>query len=164
MPRRALLSAMLGAVFFVSAFSRVDCVRADTYGDLRIVNVQRAFGEVVQDVEDSIVNRGLVIDYRGYIGKMLARTGEAAGSAKPLYRDAQFFQFCSAIYSRRMMEADPRNIGYCPFVIVVYELAAKPGTVYVGYRRPAQAGSPASRKRLASVDKLLDTIVREVTE
>ena len=164
MAGRNRLAALLVAVVLLSAGSPAERVRAEPGGDMRIVAVEGVFEDVAEYVADAIVNRGLVIDYRGYIGRMLKRTGKDAGSAKPLYRDAQFFQFCSAVYSRRTMEADPRNIAFCPYVVFVYELAAKSGTVHVGYRRPARAGSAESRKALAAVEKLLDAIVREPTE
>lgn len=161
---RGALAALLLATVLVAAGGPVERVRAEPGGKVRIVAVEGAFEDVAAYVADAIVNRGLVIDYRGYIGRMLKRTGADAGSAKPIYRDAQFFQFCSAVFSRRTMEADPRNIAYCPYVVFVYELAANPGTVHVGYRRPARAGSAESRKALAAVESLLDAIVLEATE
>ena len=164
MTDRACLAILLVSAFLIVAGGPAERVRAEPGGGVRTVAVEGAFEDVAEYVADAIVNRGLVIDYRGYIGRMLARTGKDAGSAKPLYRDAQFFQFCSAVFSRHTMEADPANIAFCPYVVFVYELAAKPGTVHVGYRRPARTGSEASRKALAAVDKLLDAIVREATE
>ena len=163
-PGRSRLAALLLAAILLPAGIPADRVRAEPGGGVRIVAVEGAFEDVAAYVADAIVNRGLVIDYRGHIGRMLKRTGADAGSAKPLYRDAQFFQFCSAVWSRRTMEADPRNIAYCPYVVFVYELAAKPGLVHVGYRRPSPTGPAPSRKALAAVDRLLDAIVREATE
>ncbi len=164
MTERVRHAILLVAAFLIVAGSPAERVRAEPGGDMKIVAVEGAFEDVAEYVADAIVNRGLVIDYRGYIGRMLQRTGKDAGSPKPLYRDAQFFQFCSAVWSRRTMEADPANIAYCPYVVFVYELAAKPGIVHVGYRRPAQAGSAESRTALAAVEKLLAAIVREATE
>ncbi len=164
MTDRARLAMLLLAAFLIAAGGPAERVRAEPGGGVKTVAVEGAFEDVAEYVADAIVNRGLAIDYRGYIGRMLRRTGKDVGAAKPVYRDAQFFQFCSAVFSRRTMEADPRNIAYCPYVVFVYELAAKPGTVHVGYRRPAAAGSAASRKALAAVEKLLGAIVREATE
>ena len=93
------------------------------------------FANVVIDLEDAIVNRGYKIDYRGYIGEMLKRTAEDVGGTKALYRNAEFFQFCSAVVSRKAMEADIGNIAYCPYVIFAYEAEADPGKVVVGFRR-----------------------------
>lgn len=137
---------------------------AGNHSDLNIFSAEGDFDDVAAFVEDAIISRGLGVDYRGKIGDMLKRTGEAVGSSKAIYKDAQFFQFCSAVLSRNMMEADPRNIGYCPYVVAVYELASKPGTVYVSYRRPGMGDTPGSKKALAAVDKLLEGISREATE
>jgi hypothetical protein len=64
-----------------------------------------------------------------------------------------------------MMEADPANIAFCPYVIFIYEAADRPGETVVGYRRPqAAAGSEASRKALADIDALLDGIVRDAVK
>jgi len=68
------------------------------------------------------------------------------------------------VLSRKMVEADPANIVFCPYVIVIYSLAGDPGTVYVGYRRPQQVGTPASRASLKAVDELLSGIVKEAAK
>ncbi|HZT48206.1 MAG TPA: DUF302 domain-containing protein, partial [Hyphomicrobiaceae bacterium] len=78
---------------------------------------------------------------------------------------AEFVTFCSAKLSRAMMEADPANIAYCPYVIFIYEAADRPGETVVGYRRPRPAGSDeASRKALADIDALLDGIVSDAVK
>ncbi|NQU56712.1 MAG: DUF302 domain-containing protein [Rhodospirillales bacterium] len=139
-------------------------VFAGEYGDLKFYNTKGNFNDVKENVEDAIINRGFVIDYHGFIGNMLKRTGKDIGSTKALYKDAQFYQFCSASLSRKTMEADPRNIGYCPYVVVVYELASTPDTVHVGYRHLGMGGSEESKKALAAVDKVLDEIAREAAQ
>ena len=136
---------------------------AGGYGDLKIYSVKGNFNEVNEDVEDAILNRGYVIDYHGFVSNMLKRTGKDIGSTKVFYKDAEFYQFCSARLTRKAVEADPRNIGYCPYVIVAYELASNPGTVHVGYRHLAMAVSGESKKAMAAVEKVLDEIAREAT-
>ena len=122
---------------------------------MRIYAVEGDFADVRLDIESAIINRGLVIDHESFVGEMLNRTAEDVGSERQVYTEADTFQFCSATVSRRMMEADPANLAYCPFVIFVYELADAEGTVHVGYRRPPQNGA------LAEVDQFLDEIVRD---
>ncbi|MDA1090061.1 MAG: DUF302 domain-containing protein [Proteobacteria bacterium] len=139
-------------------------VFADSYGDLKLYNTKGNFNEVKEAVADGILNRGFVIDYHGFVGNMLKRTGKDVGSAKALYKDAEFYQFCSASLTRKAIEADPRNIGYCPYVVVVYELASTAGTVHVGYRQPGMVGSAESKEAMATIDKLLDDIAREATK
>lgn len=99
------------------------------------------FADVIADLEDAVVNRGYVIDYKGHIGEMLKRTAGDVGAAKPLYREAEFLQFCSAVVSRKAMEVDIGNIAFCPYVLFAYEADAEPGKVVVGFRRlPAGPG------------------------
>lgn len=99
------------------------------------VTTQAAYADVLQDLEDAIVNRGYVVDYRGRVGEMLQRTAADVGAAKPLYKAADFMHFCSAVMSRAAMEADIGNIAYCPWVLFAYETEESPGTVVVGFRR-----------------------------
>jgi uncharacterized protein (DUF302 family) len=109
----------------------------------------------------AIENRGLVLNYTARIGAMLERTGKDIGAARRIYGDAELLEFCSARVSRDTMEADPRNIVYCPYSIAIYTLPKEKGRVYVAYRRMDASGSGQSAKSLAAVDKLLAGIVAE---
>jgi hypothetical protein len=129
--------------------------------DVRSYTTKAHFDDVKFELSNAIIARGFNIDYTGNIGRMLERTGPDVGSVKPLYAKAEFMTFCSAKLSRAMIEADLANIGFCPYVVFIYEAAAKPEETVVGYRRPAQnAASPA----LAEIDALLDGIVREAVK
>ena len=132
--------------------------------DIKLYQAKASYSDVRQNLEDAIIDRGLVIDLSGEIGKMLERTGAALGKSDKVYTDAQFFTFCSAKLSRNMVEADPHNIGYCPYIVFVYELVSEPGTVHVGYRRPLIRGSQASKAALLSIDGFLDNLVQESIE
>lgn len=133
--------------------------------DMKLFEAKGAYADVKSDLANAIVNRGLVTDYTGNVGGMLERTGADVGSTKPIYKSAEYMVFCSAKLSRMMMEADPTNLGFCPFVVFVYEPADKPGTAVVGYRPPVSTkGSDATKKVLAEVDALLEGIVKEATK
>lgn len=122
------------------------------------------FERVRDDLQEAILARGLVIDHTSYIAKMLDRTGKDVGSSQVIFADGrgQIFSFCSAVTSRKTMEADPHNIVFCPYAIAVYSTAAEPKKVYVTYRRPAApGGSEASRAALNEVETLLDGLARE---
>lgn len=120
------------------------------------------FEDVRDDLKLAIEGRGLVIDYQSWVNRMLERTGKDVGSAKKLYADAQAFVFCSAVLSRKAMEADAANAALCPYSVVVYALAGEPQKVFVAYRRTSRPdGSPASKAALAEIDALLDGIARE---
>jgi hypothetical protein len=124
-----------------------------------------SYEDVKFELSDAIIRRGLVVDHIGQIGAMLDRTGPDVGSTRPLYTRAEFFTFCSAKYSRAMMEADLGNIAFCPFVVFIYEAANKPGETVVGYRKPPLASvGEASKKALADFDALLDGIVKDAVK
>ncbi len=108
---------------------------ASAQEDVASFTTTGAYADVASDLEDAIINRGYVVDYHGLVGDMLKRTAADVGSAVQLYKNAEFFQFCSAVMSRAAMEADIGNIAYCPYVLFVYETEATPGTVTVGFRR-----------------------------
>lgn len=124
-------------------------------------SVNAKFEEVREQLESAVGNQGLKINNVSYIGKMLIRTGKDLGFKEKIYIKAQAFEFCSAIISRETMSADPHNIIFCPYVIQIYELAKKPGTIYLSYRRPIPIGSKRSKKSLVAVEILLDKIISD---
>lgn len=89
------------------------------------------FEDAAFAVESAITNQGLVIDYVSHVGDMLNRTGQDVGSDVVIFDQAEIFVFCSAAVSRRVMEADPMNIAFCPYGIFVSD---RGGEVTVGYR------------------------------
>lgn len=129
----------------------------------RVQSVEADFAEVRMFLEMAITDRGMVINNVAHIGNMLERTAADIPGAKPIYRHAEALEFCSALISRAMMEADPHNISYCPYIIAVYELVEQPGTVYLSYRRPALPAdaSEASREAMDRVEALLADIVAD---
>jgi hypothetical protein len=132
--------------------------------DLKTYSKKGGYEDVKFELNDAIVRRGLAIDYTGHINNMLERTGADVGSTRRVYNNAEFVTFCSAKLSRDMIEADPANVGFCPFVVFLYEAADKPGEIVVGYRQPLPSGNAASNKALAAVDALLDGIVKDAVK
>ena len=111
------------------------------------------FEEAAFEVEQAIVNRGLVIDYTSHVGEMLNRTREDVGGDAKLFEEADIFLFCSAVVSRQVMEADPMNLANCPYGIFVAE---RDGEVMVGHRDYLDGS-------MQPVEDLLEEIVAEVT-
>ena len=132
--------------------------------ELKTYRKAGSYDDVRFDLTNAITNRGLVSDHSGNLAAMLERTGKDVGSTKLIYKAAEYFTFCSARLSRDMMEADAANAGWCPYVMFVYETAAKPGEVVVGYRRPPGTGNPAAQKAFAAIDALLDGIAKEAVK
>ncbi|WP_186389634.1 DUF302 domain-containing protein [Stappia sp. TSB10P1A] len=129
----------------------------------QIRQVERAYEDVRFDLENAIINRGLVIDHVSNVGEMLARTGADVGSQTEVFVSAEAMLFCSARLSRAAMEAAPENVAFCPYSVFLYETPDAPGTVSVGYRPLPEAGSEASRAAIAEVNALLAGIVEEAS-
>ncbi len=120
-----------------------------------------SFDDVRDAVEMAITDRGMVVNNVSHVGEMLERTGKDLGGSKRIFLNAEVLEFCSAVVSRKMMESDPDNIIFCPYVISVYVVPEKPNEVRVAYRKPQIVGSPASKKSLEAVDELLSGIVKD---
>lgn len=110
-----------------------------------------SFDDAAFAVEDAIISKGLVIDYRSHTGDMLERTRADVGSDIVLFDHADIFLFCSAVVSRKVMEADPANIVHCPYSIYVADRA---GEVTIGFRDYPDGPMQA-------VENLLTEIVEE---
>lgn len=135
---------------------------AGAQGHIVTYTAEGAFDDVRLDLETAIINRGLVIDYEAFVGEMLARTAEDVGAERAVFTRADSLQFCSALLSRRMMEADPTHLGFCPHIVFAYEEPGAEGQVQVGYRLLPEAGlSDDSRAALAEINALMDAIARE---
>jgi len=151
--RNALATVLLFSVF-------IQGVSAE--GDYMAVSTKKGSFEDVRDAVDmAITDRGMVVNNVSHVGEMLERTGKDLGVTRKLYLKAEVLEFCSAVVSRKMMESDPDNIVFCPYVISVYVVPDKPDEVRVAYRRPQLVGSPDSQKALKAVDELLSGIVRD---
>lgn len=114
--------------------------------------VEGSFDDIAFAVESAIVGQGLVIDSTSHVGEMLERTKADVGGTKTVFEQADVFSFCSASVSRKVMEADPANIQFCPYGIAVYALPDAPGKVTVGYRSYPEGP-------MQEVQALLETIV-----
>lgn len=135
----------------------------------KALKVKGKFADVEFDLKDAIVNRGLVVDYEGHLGKMLSRTSKAVGSVTELgskspYREAKYFQFCSAKLTHEVVSANPLNISICPYVVFIFELESEPGVIHVGYRRPFAGPSAVTKKAVDKVEALLLAIITEATK
>jgi len=125
---------------------------------------QGSFDEAKEAVEMAITARGFVINNVSHVGEMLERTGKDLGGARQIFLKAEALEFCSATVSRKMMEADPDNIVFCPYIISIYVLPEKPNEVRLAYRKTQIVGSAASRKALQAVNQLLDEIIAEALQ
>jgi len=149
----AALSLSLAAMPLVPALANGE--------EARMKTVEAGFDAVLQDLQDAIVNRGLVIDYVGHVDTMLARTAEASGVNETPYLNARYMQFCSSALTHQAVAADPSNVSMCPYLVYAYEARTAPGKVVVGYRAPDVRNDAASQAAAALVEALLKEIVDE---
>lgn len=127
------------------------------------------YEDVLFELNNAIIERGLVVDYTGHLQTMLERTSEAVGSVTPggsktPYIEAKYLQFCSAKLTHGVVSANPLNIAICPYVVFIFELKSDPGQIHVGYRRPVAGPSRVSRKAIAKVEALLDEITKQAVQ
>lgn len=152
------ISSLGGAVVLSVATVFAGSMAMAAGSDVETRVTESGYADVAQSVQDAIVNRGFKIDYHGFIGDMLKRTAGDVGATKELYKDAEFFTFCSAVVSRKVMEGDIGDIAYCPYVVFVYENAETPGKVTVGFRRLPEGGERDQ------VNTLLTDIIDEAAD
>lgn len=99
--------------------------------DMISVPYDGSFDDASFAVENAIVDRGLVVDHVSHVGDMLNRTGADLGADAKIFDAADIYMFCSAVFSREVMEADPMNIVHCPYPIFVIDQG---GEVTIGHR------------------------------
>lgn len=162
MNRKSIVGAALFVLAVAASAVEAAAPRPVQETPVRMTYVTRDdFDTVKTLVEEALVGHGLVVNNVAHIGDMLERTGKDLGATRQVYVKAEGIEFCSATVSRKMMEADPHHIVFCPYVIAIYVLPEEPDRTYVSFRRPTAAGSKAARAALKEVEKLLRDIVEE---
>ena len=125
-----------------------------------VFKTQGEFQEVRDALEVAIEGKGIKINHTNKIAEMLERTGKDLGATKHVYVNGEQFEFCSAVISRRMMEADQNAMTLCPYIVSVYTVP-NDKNVYIAYRKPPVTRNPALKKALADVEKLLKEIIKD---
>lgn len=156
---RSLLALSLSVILSILPLPVDGQTLVKETADRRIYSIDGEYAFYREMLEDAISAEGLVVNAIGNISGMLERTGADLGATTVLYLHAESFEFCSAVYSRRMMEADPHSIVFCPYVVTIYELADEPGIVYMGFKRLPRTGNPAIDAANDEVDALKDRII-----
>ncbi len=123
--------------------------------------IKGRFEDVFVDLRNAIIDQGLVSDTVLNVSSMLIRTGEDVGSTKSVYLQGQTIGFCSARLSRAAMEVDPQSLAFCPYSVFIYEAAATPETITIGYRELTGGATPASKESLDAINKLLQSIITD---
>jgi uncharacterized protein (DUF302 family) len=154
---RLLIAFVIGSSLLVAQNAVAD-------GAVVVRAIEGKFEDVRERVVFAVQGQGLVVDHTSRVGNMLARTGKDLGETTRVFGDAEVLEFCSALVSRRMVEADPRLLAFCPYGIAVYTLPGEPETTYVSYRRlVTNLVLPEQKAVLQRVESLLETIVDEAS-
>lgn len=154
---------VLGSVFLIGVVFLTSAQSAELSDGYYLTTTDSTFDDAVSDLENAVIDKGLVIDHKGFVGDMLTRTEEATNQISP-YKDAEYMQFCSAKLTHAAAKADARNLAICPYLVFVYETKNDDGKVMIGYRRPIGVSSPASDAALANIEKLLKELVDTAAE
>lgn len=154
--------------------------------------VEEEFDTIKEYIEEGITNQGLVVAHRSDVGGMLERTGKdlvekvqkathtvmemasnkmgvenpvkQPATAASAFSRSEVIEFCSAKLSRKMTDADPANVIFCPYSIAIYTTANQPELVHISYLQLSKIGSSSSRPVLEEVEAMLAGIVSEATE
>jgi uncharacterized protein (DUF302 family) len=121
--------------------------------DMVTYTTDQSFDDVIFGLENAIIDQGLVIDATSHVGDMLERTRADVGSDVTIFAKADVYSFCSAAISRKVMEADPMNIVFCPYDIFVAVSPDTPDQTMIGYRTYPEGP-------MQEVQALLDTIAK----
>lgn len=119
--------------------------------------VDQDYDDVTFGLESAITDEGLLIDAVNHVGTMLERTKEDVGGTKTVFLNAEVYSFCSAVLSRKVMEADPLNLQFCPYGIFVMQTPENPDQTTIGYRILPEGP-------MKEVQALLDKIVKAAIE
>lgn len=152
-PRIMTLLAMATLVWAANPASAAELTKS-----AYLTTVSASYASAFTALEEAVVNQGLVVDYTGEVGEMLSRTAVDVGADSP-YAHAGYLQFCSAKWTHAAVDADPRNIAICPYVVFAYELKKSPGKTVLGYRKPVGVDGQASQTAVRQIEKLLQTVV-----
>lgn len=121
--------------------------------DMVTYTTDQTFEDVIFGLENAIIDQGLVIDATSHVGDMLERTKGDVGSDVTIFTKADVYSFCSAAVSRKVMEADPMNIVFCPYNIFVTVSPDTPDQTMIGFRTYPEGP-------MKEVEALLDTIAK----
>ena len=123
-----------------------------------LIEVEGEYKEIREMLNMAFADQGLVIAHVSNVGEMLERTGKDLGATREPYVNAEVVEFCSASFSRKLMEADPRNLLFCPFSVAIYTVPEKPGIVHLSWLKIGQLQIEGSDEARAAVEGLLQSI------
>jgi len=123
-----------------------------------VVRASGEFADIRSNLEQAIIGAGLTVSTVGHVGEMLERTAPDLGFTGSPVGHADVVEFCSALLTRRMVEANPADLVQCPYRIAVYTLPGEAGSVYLAFAKPTASGATPP---LEAIEQLLRRLVEE---
>lgn len=152
------IKTLLSIVLLLNAAN----LRAEQPSNFPLYSSDETFEDVMENVKDAIIGKGLNISNVLHASDMLNRTGPDLGFSENVFSEAQTIEFCSASLSHQLVVIDPSNMVLCPFTISVYKLEKDKDTIHLSYRK-LTAGNNSSAV-LEKVDTLIQEIIEEAIE
>lgn len=145
----------------VEAETKTKTKVSQTITSIISTKVEGKYFEVVHNLRQAILGKGIHIAHELHASDMLQRTADAFGYKKSVYSNAQILEFCSAELSQKLSRIDPDNIVMCPFVIGVYALTGDDENVHITYRIPY--GKPGTEEVTKDVVELISGIIEDAS-
>lgn len=124
--------------------------------------IEEEYEYILDNLRNAIIGRGMKINDELHASDMLNRTAADLGFERNVFIHATTLEFCNALISHQLVQANPNNLVLCPFTVSVYVLTGAPDTVHVAYQVPA--AGPESEGVLDEIEALLRGIVVEALE
>lgn len=112
----------------------------------------------MENVQMAIADKGLRVSGTLHISDMLNRTAKDLEIKNNVFIKAESIEFCSALWSHKMVQLDPLNLNVCPFTIAVYIKTDEPEQVYVAFRQPYISSKQDSPLRAEIIQALHDIV------
>ncbi len=161
---RRARSAVMVLLALVAGVAQLAVPAFSADGTRTYTKKQAVYLDVLQDLRMAIEAKGLVVGAVGDLAMMLERTSPTLGIEGKIYSGADYLNFCSAPLAHKFAAADAANVGYCPFLMFIYETVKRPGEVVVGYRIFTRMGNAGTIAILDEAEALLDGIAREAVK
>ncbi len=146
-----LLRAVATLLLLSSTLAQAEDIRS-------LITIEGEYKDVREMLNIAIADKGLVIAHVSNVGEMLKRTGKDLGATREPFDQAEVVEFCSASFSRTLMEADPRNLLFCPFSIAIYTTPENPGIVHLSWLKLGALQVEGSLEARQAVEGLLQSI------
>ena len=116
---KTMTQVVTAGVLALASFLGTNSVQASEGGAIVHRVVEASYEDVLFELNQALTVQGLVKNMTAHVADMLNRTAKDVGATRTVYKNGDVIEFCSATLSRAAMEADPRNMAFCPYTMFV---------------------------------------------